>query len=289
MKNNLRGELTVMDSLGIKPNYAELGRKYGLDWRTVKKYHNGYKGKPTTRNKGSKLDIYKSEITDKLKPKSKGGGHPRYSYLEFSLFKRFDDVARGLINSFGKFGGVPTELLFDNMSTVANVNVKPKKPTTAIKKLSNDFNFKIRFCKARKPMTKGTVEAKNKVIDWIRAYEGENENPINYKEEHYSSLEALELNRFRENLDKYLDLIADNKKTTLDAIYELTELEIKFRKEQAINGCVKVANFPFLKEINEFDFNFQPSLDKAKIMDLISLRFIIKPIFFFLISPIHFK
>lgn len=89
-----------------------------------------------------------------------------------------------------------------------------------------------------------------------------------------NNLEALELNRFRENLDKYLDLISDNKKTALEAIYELTELEINFRREQAIKGCVKVANFPFLKEINEFDFGFQPSLDKAKIMDLVSLRFI---------------
>ena len=41
MKNNLKGELAVMDSLDIKPNYAALGRKYGMDWRTVKKYHNG--------------------------------------------------------------------------------------------------------------------------------------------------------------------------------------------------------------------------------------------------------
>ena len=39
---------------------------------------------------------------------------------------------------------------------------------------------------------------------------------------------------------------------------------------------VKVANFPFLKEICEFDFSFQPSLDKSKIMDLLTLRFIEK-------------
>ena len=65
--NNLKGELSVMDNLGIKPNYAALGRKYGMDWRTVKKYHNGYEGRPITRNKKSKLDKYKAEITDKLK------------------------------------------------------------------------------------------------------------------------------------------------------------------------------------------------------------------------------
>ena len=251
MNTNLKGELSLMDSLGIKPNYAALGRKYEMDWRTVKKYHNGYEGKPSTRNKGSKLDFYKAEIADKLtikritvrgvyefmvkkygisrigsysnfdryvienklKPKSNNIGHPRfekgpgeqgqidwkedisiankygeifvinvlnftlkfsrYSYLELSIQKRYDDVARGLINGFLKFGGVPKELLFDNMPTVANVQSKPKRPTTAISKLAKEFGFKIRFCGTRRPETKGTVEAKNKVIDWIRAYEGE--------------------------------------------------------------------------------------------------------------------
>ena len=69
MTNNLRGELSIMDSLDIKPNYSALARKYDMDWRTVKKYHEGYKGKPETRNKSSRLDYYRSEITDKLKIK----------------------------------------------------------------------------------------------------------------------------------------------------------------------------------------------------------------------------
>ena len=91
-----------------------------------------------------------------------------------------------------------------------------------------------------------------------------------------NNLESLKLNRFRENLDQYLNLIADGSKTALDALYELTEMELGFRREQAITGFMKVANFPFLKEINEFDFSFQPSLDKTKIMDLITLRFMEK-------------
>lgn len=249
--NNLKGELAVMDNLGIKPNYAALSRKYGMDWRTIKKYHEGYEGKPSTRNKRSRLDEYKAEISDKLnirritvrgvyefmikkygyerigsypnfnkyvtknklKPKMSDTGHPRYekcpgeqaqvdwkedisiadkfgeifvinvlhmtlkysrfSHLEISVQKRFEDVSRGVIHGFMRFGGVPKELLFDNMSTVANTNVKPKKATEAISRLAKDFGFKVRLCGTRKPETKGTVEAKNKVIDWIRAYEGE--------------------------------------------------------------------------------------------------------------------
>ena len=89
-----------------------------------------------------------------------------------------------------------------------------------------------------------------------------------------NNLEMLEMNRIKENVGTFLDMIADGSKTALDALYELTEMEIGFRKEQAITGCVKVANFPYLKEINEFDFSFQPSIDKSKIMDLMTLRFI---------------
>lgn len=89
-----------------------------------------------------------------------------------------------------------------------------------------------------------------------------------------NNLEMLELHRFSENIDNYLNMIADGTKTALDAIYELTEKEIGFRKQQTIKGCVKVANFPFIKELKEFDFSFQPSIDKAKIMDLATLRFI---------------
>jgi len=89
-----------------------------------------------------------------------------------------------------------------------------------------------------------------------------------------NNLETLELIRFKENLDTYLDKIASGTITALDALYELTQSEIDFKKKQAIKGCVKVANFPYHKEINEFDFSFQPSLDKAKIMDLMTLRFI---------------
>ena len=58
-----------------------------------------------------------------------------------SIQKRFDDVSRGLINSFIKFGGVPKELLFDNMSTVANVKVKPKKPTNAILNMAKEIQM----------------------------------------------------------------------------------------------------------------------------------------------------
>ena len=35
-----------------------------------------------------------------------------------------------------------------------------------------------------------------------------------------------------------------------------------------------VINFPFLKEIEDFDFDFQPGINKQKMLDLKSLRFV---------------
>ena len=91
-----------------------------------------------------------------------------------------------------------------------------------------------------------------------------------------NNLETLGLVRIRENIDKYIDMISEEKKTVVDALYELTEQEIDFKMEAVIKGNVKVANFPYLKEIKDFDFGFQPSIEKSKIMDFMTLRFIEK-------------
>ena len=64
--NELRKELVIMRELNIKPNYAELGRKYKCDPRTVKKYNECYEGKSKTRKRKSKLDKYKEEIREKI-------------------------------------------------------------------------------------------------------------------------------------------------------------------------------------------------------------------------------
>ena len=37
-------QLRILGLNGIKPNFSELARMYGLDRRTVKKYYDGYEG-----------------------------------------------------------------------------------------------------------------------------------------------------------------------------------------------------------------------------------------------------
>lgn len=64
--NKLKQELMILKTQNIKPNYSELARLHNCDRRTVKKYDNGYEGKPKNRNKESKLDKYKEDIKNKL-------------------------------------------------------------------------------------------------------------------------------------------------------------------------------------------------------------------------------
>lgn len=64
--NKLKQELLIMKTNNIKANYSELARLHNCDRRTVKKYDNGYEGKPTTKAKASRLDKYKNEIKSKL-------------------------------------------------------------------------------------------------------------------------------------------------------------------------------------------------------------------------------
>jgi DNA replication protein DnaC len=89
-----------------------------------------------------------------------------------------------------------------------------------------------------------------------------------------NNLEKLKLPKMKENINKYLDMMSDGVKTPLEAIDEMVQLEMKYREDLAVVSCVKVANFPFQRSLQDFDFSFQPSLDRKKIEDLATLRFI---------------
>lgn len=89
-----------------------------------------------------------------------------------------------------------------------------------------------------------------------------------------NNLENLELGNIKSNIDHYIKLVNTNEMSVVDAFYQLSELEIKAKRERAMNACVKVANFPFLKTIDDFDFDFQASVRKQQLLDLCSLRFI---------------
>ena len=60
----------------------------------------------------------------------------------------------------------------------------------------------------------------------------------------------------------------------VELLDHLLEEELCAREERRIRNALKLAAFPFLKTLDAFDFAFQPSLDRARIMDLAALGFV---------------
>ncbi len=89
-----------------------------------------------------------------------------------------------------------------------------------------------------------------------------------------NNLEELKLTQIRDNISLYADLVGQKEKNFIDALYELTEKEKQFRIERCMNNSVRTAGFPYLKKMEDYDFSFQPSLNKEEIIDLLSLRFV---------------
>lgn len=89
-----------------------------------------------------------------------------------------------------------------------------------------------------------------------------------------NNLETLKLSKIRENIDSYIDMINNKQKDIVDALYELTNYEIDRLNAMAIYGCVRTANFPYEKTLDDYDFSYQPSLNKDVIMEFKNLRFI---------------
>lgn len=89
-----------------------------------------------------------------------------------------------------------------------------------------------------------------------------------------NNLDRLRLTQFSVHIDEYIDSIQDGEKTFIESMRELTDLEIQAREARILQSCVKTANFPFIKTMEDFDFTYQPTLNKAEITGYKDMRFI---------------
>lgn len=88
------------------------------------------------------------------------------------------------------------------------------------------------------------------------------------------NLEYLKLNKMNERLDETLDYISKNNLSFTDGLIKMTQIEIDHKEVNMIKSMVKVGDFPHLRELKDFDFDFQPSINKQQIYDLETLRFV---------------
>lgn len=98
-------------------------------------------------------------------------------------------------------------------------------------------------------------------------------NNFTYERLH-NNLLNLKLDTIEAILDNYLELAAKDGKTTMEVLDYLLEQERKHKDAIAIDRRMKSAVFPVKKTLEEFNFDFQPSIEKSIIEDLTTLRFI---------------
>jgi DNA replication protein DnaC len=89
-----------------------------------------------------------------------------------------------------------------------------------------------------------------------------------------SNLTRLRLPRIREILEHVLKSAEKKDSSYLNFLDELLEEEVAQKEQRRVEIAIKISGLPFIKSIDEFDFTFQPQLDRQKVMSLFDLTFI---------------
>lgn len=87
------------------------------------------------------------------------------------------------------------------------------------------------------------------------------------------SLEKLKLMQMKEHLEEVSNFVSQNKLSFSDGLLKLCNYEIDHKTEIASKSMIKAATFPFVKTIEDYDFDFQPCVNKQDILELATLRF----------------
>lgn len=142
--------------------------------------------------------------------------YSRYRVYHLSLTKTRDVLCHLLDQSFHQIGGVPQEMLTDNMTTVmdeARTAYSKGKVNNEFQQFANDYGFKVHPCVAARPETKAKVESPMRILDEIKAYSGD----LSYEELHLKLKEINEREnaRFHEAYQKIPILGLDKEKGSL--------------------------------------------------------------------------
>ena len=90
----------------------------------------------------------------------------------------------------------------------------------------------------------------------------------------HHNLKAMKLLTVDSILANYLEIAAREGQSTIEVLDYLIDQEIKSRDAHDLSFRTRVAGFPAKKVFEDFELEFQPSLDGSVINDLKTLRFI---------------
>ena len=98
-------------------------------------------------------------------------------------------------------------------------------------------------------------------------------------------LESLGLKQALEVLDNTLDTAASKQLTYPEMLEQLLGVEVDARRERYLSTRTKMAHFPFQRNLEQFDFAFQPSIDERQVKELAGLAFVAEASNILLLRP----
>jgi len=87
-------------------------------------------------------------------------------------------------------------------------------------------------------------------------------------------LQRLKLFRVQERLDTLLQEASAQELPYSDFLDRLLTEEVTAKEEKHVTMRTAMARFPYRKTLETFDFSFQPSVDRKKLQELATCRFL---------------
>ena len=88
------------------------------------------------------------------------------------------------------------------------------------------------------------------------------------------NLESLKMKNTLEILDNYLERAVAENLNIVEVLDHIFSEEAKSKRKRAYEKQVQMSGFPIKKTLDDFDFSFQPSIDKRQIDELATMRFL---------------
>lgn len=87
-------------------------------------------------------------------------------------------------------------------------------------------------------------------------------------------MKRLKLYKSQERVEDLLQTASKEKWSYSDFIEKITQEEVEYKHEKNISMRTSLARLPYIKTLENFDFSFQPSVDKKQIYELASSRYV---------------
>ena len=89
-----------------------------------------------------------------------------------------------------------------------------------------------------------------------------------------ANLARLRLSRVQSVLLDFLHIADTQQQSPLQVLDALLEEEVACKEQRRLDTTLKISGLPFIKTLDEFDFAFQPHLDRRAVQSLFDLSFL---------------